>query len=128
MQMIVNISALRVVIAMMTSVTVVASGLALDVILWNIAIDRARLRIGQPTRRHVMNVLLNCLIRHYSSSLRQMKIALSAIYDFQSMQVKAWGIGEKDKRKATYSKQLAAMAANVKASGDLGCDKHIAGN
>jgi hypothetical protein len=38
------------------------------------------------------------------------------------------GIGEKDTRKATYHRQLAAMAANVKASGDLGCDEHIAGN
>jgi hypothetical protein len=78
-----NITAvLRAVIAMMA---VVASRLVLDVILWNIAINRVRLRIGQPTRRHVMNVLLNCLMRNYSSSLRQMKIALSAIYDFQTI-------------------------------------------
>jgi hypothetical protein len=48
---------LRAVIAMMA---VVASRLVLDVILWNIAIKGVRLRIGQPTRRHVMNVLLNC--------------------------------------------------------------------
>jgi hypothetical protein len=78
-----NITAvLRAVIAMMA---VVASRLAPDATLWNIAIQRARLRIGQPTRRHVKNVLLNCLIRNCSSSLGQMKIALSAIYDFQSI-------------------------------------------
>jgi hypothetical protein len=79
-----NITAvLRAVIAMMA---VVASRLALDATLWNIAIERVRLRIGQPTRRHVKkNVLLNCLMKNYSSSLRQMKIALSAIYDFQSI-------------------------------------------
>jgi hypothetical protein len=80
-----NITAvLRAVIATMA---VVASRLALDAILWNIAIERVRLRIGQPTRRHAKNVLLNCLMRNYSSSLRQMKIALSAIYDFQSMEI-----------------------------------------
>jgi hypothetical protein len=78
-----NITAvLRAVIATMA---VVASRLALDAILWNIAIERVRLRIGQPTRRHAKNVLLNCLMRNYSSSLRQMKIALSAIYDFQTI-------------------------------------------
>jgi DNA polymerase III epsilon subunit-like protein len=86
-----NITAvLRAVIAMMA---VVASRLALDATLWNIAIQRARLRIGQPTRRHVKNVLRNCLMKNClmkncSSSLRQMKIALSAICDSQSIHIK----------------------------------------
>jgi hypothetical protein len=37
-------------------------------------------------------------------------------------------IVEKDTRKETYHKQLAAMAGNVKARGNLGCDEYIAGN
>eukprot|EP00979_Chaetoceros_neogracilis_P002190 scaffold383_cov229-Chaetoceros_neogracile.AAC.7 len=35
---------------------------------------------------------------------------------------------EKDTRKVTYHAQLAAMAGNVKARYDLGCDEHNAGN
>eukprot|EP00979_Chaetoceros_neogracilis_P006033 scaffold1194_cov209-Chaetoceros_neogracile.AAC.1 len=38
------------------------------------------------------------------------------------------GIGESDTRKATYHAQLAAMAGNVKARGNLGCDEYNAGN
>jgi TPR repeat protein len=38
------------------------------------------------------------------------------------------GIVEKDTRKATYHRQLAAMAGNVKARNNLGCDEYNAGN
>jgi TPR repeat protein len=45
-----------------------------------------------------------------------------------SLDYQTGDIGEKDTRKATYHRQLGAVAGNVKARYDLGCDEAVAGN